>query len=175
VSYRPRFRQQKPQADPTEPFGREGEERGNSHAWNNCTMTSGAMALDYHTRGKKRLWGGRLRHKQSDLTGGTDLGDLATAWKNVGRGYKLKDRTGQGRDGVKRALAEGRAVVIQGVGDTPGRGTYKGPHAGLILPDKLWGDPLASGWQKDVPLDAILDWAQRLNRGIQFAVTRARQ
>lgn len=173
MSYRPRFRSQKPKADPTEPWPGESQAKGDEHAWNGCTMTSGAMALDYHTRGRKRLWGGSLRHKQSDLSGGTDLGDLKVAWSKVGRGYALDIRSGSGKAGVRKALKEGRACVIQGVGDTPGRGTYRGPHAVVLLPDLTLGDPLASGWQKG-DLEQVLAWAARLNSGIQFAVTRPR-
>ena len=57
--------------------------------------------------------------------------------------------------------------------------TYKGPHACYWNPDNLWGDPLASKWQR-VAAGTALDrasihaWAARLNPNIQFAVTRAR-
>lgn len=174
MTYRPRFRSQKPKADPTEPWGTESNARGDEHAWNNCSMTSGAMALDYHTKGKKRLWGGTLRHKQNDLSGGTDLGDVKLAWSRVGAGYTLEIWSGKGwTNGVMKALRQGRAVILQGVGDTPGKGTYRGPHAIILLPDRVLGDPLASGWQV-ANMAQVRAWAERLNKGIQFAVTRPR-
>lgn len=169
--YRPVFRQQKPSADPYEPWPGESSARGDEHAWNNCTMTSGAMALDYHTRGAKRLWGGQLRHRQSDLTGGTDLDDLQRAWSSLG--YTLAIWSGRGWDDLMAAHRVGRAIVCQGIGDTPGSGTYKGGHAGILLPDRAWGDPLATRWQS-VPLADIRRWMERLNPRLQFAVTRAR-
>jgi len=170
--YRPVFRQQKPSVDPREPWPGESNAKGDEHAWNNCTMTSGAMALDYHTRGAKRLWGGDLRHRQSDLSGGTDLNDLKAAWARLG--YTLSIRSGQGWAGVIAARREDRAIILQGIGDTPGSGTYRGAHAAIWLPDGAWGDPLASRWQS-VPQSSIRTWAERLNPRIQFAVTRARQ
>jgi hypothetical protein len=169
--YRPKFRQQKPSVDPKEPWRGESNAKGDEHAWNNCTMTSGAMALDYQTKGAKQLWGGDLRHAQSDLSGGTDLSDLKQAWAR--KGQTLLIRSGQGWAGVIASLREGRAVVIQGTGDTPGSGTYKGPHAAIWLPDRAWGDPLANKWQR-VDNGDIRRWAERLNSRIQFAVTRAR-
>jgi len=177
--YRPLFRQQKPSVDPKEPWPGESAARGSDHGWNNCSMTSGAMALDYHTRGRVRLWGGDLRHHQSDLVGGTDLNDLKVAWSHIGTGYTLLNWSGRGWDAVIAAHEAGRAVMIQGTGDTPGRGIYKGPHACIWCPDNAWGDPLASRWQR-VAAGSALDrasirrWAERLNPRIQFAVTRAR-
>ena len=172
--YRPLFRQQKPAADPKEPWPGESNARGDEHAWNNCSMTSGAMALDYHTHGAKRLWGGDLRHHQSDLSGGTDLNDLKVAWSHIGSGYQLVVLSGRGWDGVMAAHRQGRGIVLQGIGDTPGSGTYRGAHACYWNPDDAWGDPLASRWQRVDRAD-IRRWAERLNPRIQFAVTRARQ
>ena len=139
--YRPIFRQQKPSVDPKEPWPGESVARGDNHAWNNCTMTSGAIGLDFHTRGRKRLWGGDMRHHQGDLVGGTDLSDLKVAWSHIGTGYNLIIKSGDGWDAVIAAHEQGRGVVIQGVGDTPGRGTYKGPHACYWNPDNGWADP----------------------------------
>ena len=169
--YRPTHREQDPVVDPREPWPPEGGAKGREHGWNNCSMTSGAMALDFHTRGRQKRWGGDLRHRQSDLSGGTDLGDVAVAWKRLG--YNLDIRSGQGWAGVVKAHREGRAIIIQGRGDVPGKATYRGPHAAIWLPDGAWGDPLANRWQR-VERAAIRRWAEALNPRIQFAVTRAR-
>lgn len=177
--YRPRFISQRPADDPKEPWPGESKSRGDEHAWNNCVMTSGAMALDFHTRGVKRLWGGDLRHHQGDLVVGTDLGDLQRAWAHVGSGYRLEVWSGRGWDDVVKAHEQGRAIVIQGTGNCPGVGTYTGGHCAIWCPDNAWGDPLTNRWQtvrQDTALDraAIRAWASRLNPRIQFAVTRAR-
>lgn len=169
--YRPTFRQQNPAIDPREPGRGDSAAQGYSHGWNNCTMTSGAMALDYHTRGAKRLWGGDLRHLQSDLTGGTDLSDLARAWARLG--YTLQIRSGRGWADLMARHREGRAIVCQGRGNVPGVSTYTGGHAAIWLPDGAFGDPLANRWQS-VNTAAIREWMERLNPRLQFAVTRAR-
>jgi hypothetical protein len=178
--YRPQFRSQRPADDPKEPWPGESKARGDEHAWNNCVMTAGgAMLLDFHTRGAKRLWGGDFRHHQGDLSGGTDLGDLKQAWAHVGSGYHLDVRSGQGWDEVIKCHDEGRAIVLQGTGNCPGVGTYTGGHAAIWCPDDAWGDPLTNRWQtvrKDSNLDraSIHAWAARLNPRIQFAVSRPR-
>lgn len=172
--YVPTFRSQRPADDPKEPWPGETKARGDDHAWNNCVQTSGAMALDYHTRGARRLWGGDLRHHQSDRYGGTDLRDLAQAWSHIGGGYYLTPLSGKGFAAVDAAHDRGCAVVIQGIGNCPGVGTYTGGHAGIWLPDGRWGDPLTNRWQTGVPQSAIREWAQRLNPRIQASATRAR-
>lgn len=50
----------------------------------NCTMASGAMALDRQTLGKKRTTAGYLRNMQYDQEGGSDLNDLNIA---LARGF----------------------------------------------------------------------------------------
>lgn len=177
--YRPVFRSQRPADDPKEPWPGESKSRGDEHAWNNCTMTSGAMALDFHTRGAKRLWGGDMRHHQGDLSGGTDLGDLAQAWSHVGSGFHLTILSGQGWDTLIKYHDAGHGIVCQGTGNCPGVGTYTGAHAAYWNPDNAWGDPLTSRWQTvraDTNLDraSIRHWMERLNPRLQFAVTRAR-
>ncbi len=171
--YRPTFRSQRPADDPKEPWPGETKARGDSHAWNNCVMTSGAMALDYHTRGAKRLWGGDLRHHQGDMVQGTDLGDLKQAWSHIGGGFFLDVRSGDGWATLNRLHDAGHGIVIQGIGNCPGVGTYTGGHAAYWNPDDAWGDPLTNRWQK-VQQSSIREWAERLNSRCQFAVTRAR-
>lgn len=174
--YRPVFRTQKPPDDPTEPQGGEGRAVGDSHAWNGCVAYSGAMALDYHTKGRKRYWGGRVRHALRNPNGrrpGPTLGldDLQDAWKALG--YTLEDWSGRGWADVLKAHRQGRAIVLQGRGDTPGKGTYKGPHACVWVPDGAWGDPLTNRWQR-VDQAAIRRWAEAWNPRINFAVSRRR-
>src|SRR5262245_51591319 len=169
--YRPVHRQQNPAVDPREPWPGESASRGNSHGRNNCTMTSGAMALDFHPGGARRLWGGDLRHRQSDLVGGTDLGGLQRAWARLG--YTLDVRSGRGWSDLIARHREGRAIVCQGIGNVPGSGTYTGGHAAIWLPDGAWGDPLASRWQS-VSTASIRQWMERLNPRLQYAVTRRR-
>lgn len=170
--YRPRFRQQNPAVDPREPWPGESAARGQEHGWNNCTMTSGAMGLDFHTAGARQLWGGDMRHRQSDLVGGTDLSDLQRAWAKLG--YTLTIRSGSGWAGVIAAHREGRAIICQGRGNVPGSSTYTGGHAAIWLPDGAFGDPLANRWQS-VSTSSIRQWMERLNPRCQFAVTRARK
>jgi hypothetical protein len=186
ATYRPITRLQDPASDPMEPWTGAGPNdtpsRGYTHGWNNCLMTVGGVALDYHTGGARRHWGGTMRHNQTDQVGGTDILDLKTAWAKLG--FTLINRTGQGWAGVAHALdAELRAVCLQGVGNCPGSGTYTGAHAILLLPERrhdsagnlerLMMDPLVKGYQW-ADNAVIREWAQRLNSNIQFAVTRSR-
>lgn len=139
-----------------------------------CTMESGAMGLDYHTLGKTQVWGGQLEQHQTDHVGGTDLYDLATAWKYYGA--VLTQGTG-GWAGVKAALAQGRAVMLQGDYDQIPY-TYKcqkdfnDGHCICLIPDAfIWartGDPLCSAF-KNVPEDTIRAYAEKLNPHVQFA------
>ena len=87
-------------------------------------------------------------------------------------GYHLEDWSGSGWDDVVRAHRD-RAIVLQGRGDCPGKGTYRGPHAAIWLPDGAWGDPLTNRWQR-VDQGAIRRWAEAWNPSISFAVTRRR-
>jgi len=172
--YRPSHRPQDPAKDPDEPSGGESSSRGSDHGWSNCTMSSGADALAYHTRGDLAPWGGRLRHKQGDLDGGTDLYDLRDAWAAYGETLTIK--SGAGWAAVYEAHEAGRAIVIQGTGEVPGSGDFDGGHACAIgietRSDGAWlfGDPLASGWQWIHP-SSIKTWAQRWQSSIAFAVS----
>lgn len=161
--YRPAWRKQDPSVDPREPGGGESSSRGNDHGWSNCTMASGAMALDFDTQGDRKLWGGDLRHHQGDLEGGTDLYDLRDAWAAYGRDLSI--RSGKGWDALKSDRADGRCLVVQGEGNVPGSSTFDGGHACALSPETnadgkwLFGDPLASGWQWVSP-SAIRDWME---------------
>lgn len=143
-----------------------------------CTMTSGAMVLDYHTLGGLQLWGGELERHQNQHTGGTDLNDLALAWAYYGQ--VLTIQSGYGWAGVRRALGEGRAVVLQGDYDrfTGANSCQKGfadPHAIALLPsDTAWaivGDPLCSGF-KVIAEGTVRAYAEKLAPRVHFAVSR---
>ena len=169
--YLPLFRPQR--SDPVETHA--------THEGSNCLMASGAMALDYHTRGRLQVWGGDLRHRQMDLEGGTDLRDLRTAWGSYGE--TLDIRTGQGWAGVLAALTEGRGVLLCGdSGELDGSCAeiQDVEHGIFVHPDRdaagryRYGDPWCAlpGWKWATPA-ALKLYATPL--GMQFAVTAAQE
>lgn len=170
--YRPTFRTQNPATDPKEPYGGESSDRGYDHGWANCTMTAGAMVLDFDTLGATAVWGGDLRHHQSDQEGGTDLNDLKQAWSAYGQ--TLSIRSGNGWDDVEQDRRDGRAIVLQGEGGTPGAGTYTGGHAIAVLPETnsegkwLIGNPECTGFEWVSP-SALRDWAENWSSSIAWA------
>jgi hypothetical protein len=178
-AYRPKHRPQDPAKDPAEPNGGESSSRGSDHGWSGCTLSAGADAIAYHRHyegGSLTPWGGDLRHRQSDLEGGTDLGDVREAWASYGE--ELTIRTGRGWDGVKTDHADGRAIVIQGEGQVPGAGDFTGGHGCSIAPETrssdgawLFGDPLVSDWQW-IPPGKIRTWAEAWDSSISYAVSR---
>lgn len=173
--YRASNRRQDPAVDPTEPYGGESSGAGSDHGWSNCTMASAATALAYQVpRGAgPKPWGGDMRHRQSDMTGGTDLYDARQAWATYGE--TLTIRTGAGWTGVQKAHGEGRAIIVQGEGNVPGSQSFDGGHACVIAPEThadgrwLFGDPLASDWQW-VTQGSIRTWMESLGAGCYFAV-----
>jgi len=174
--YRPTHRKQDPAVDPREPGGGESGSRGNDHGWSNCTMASGAMALDFHTLGRLQVWGGDLRHRQDDQEGGTDLGDVRQAWAAYGE--TLTIRSGRGWSSLTADRSAGRYLVVQGQGDVPGSATFTGGHACVLGTetnqggDWLWGDPLAGGWQWASP-GAIRKWMEAWRSSLDYAMTAA--
>jgi len=173
-AYRPAHRPQDPSRDPHEPTG-ESSDDGYDHGWSNCTMSAGADVLAYQTRGELTLWGGNLRHAQSDLEGGTSLEDLRDAWARYGE--TLEIRTGAGWSAVVDAHEQGRAIVISGSGEVPGVGSFTGGHASAIGPETrscdgawLFGDPLATDWQWIAP-SAIRAWAEDFDPRVSFALS----
>lgn len=176
--YRPRHKQQNPDVDPREPGGGESSNAGHDHGWSNCTMTAGAMALDFHTLGGTDVWGGDLRHApgQPDMTGGTDLWDVEKAWSHYGADLSI--RSGAGWSAAIADHDAGRALILTGEGNVPGAATFDGGHAICILPetghddDWLMADPLSTGpeW---VTEGALYEWAARLSSGINYARTAA--
>ena len=174
--YRPTHKQQDPGIDAAEPTN-ESSDVGHDHGWSNCTMASGAMALDFHTLGETRLWGGDLRHSgQPDMSGGTDLYDLQIAWAEYGAALEI--RSGQGWDAVRADHSDGRAIVLQGSGNVPGSATFDGGHAIVVLPEThsdgrwLQADPLCTGpqWVNEYELQ---EWATDYSIGIAYARTAA--
>jgi hypothetical protein len=173
-TFRAAWRPQDPSKDPKEPNGGESSSAGSDHGWSNCTMASAALALAYQQpRGELAPWGGDLRHRQADQSGGTDLYDAADAWRSYGETLTIK--SGSGWSALVDAHQAGRAIVIQGEGNVPGAETFDGGHACAIAPethssgDWLFGDPLASGWQWVAP-SAIRSWAERWQSSIAYAV-----
>lgn len=176
-AFRAAWREQDPAVDPKEPYGSESSSTGSDHGWANCTMTAGALAIAYQQpRGDLAPWGGDMRHRQGDLSGGTDLYDLRDAWAEYGEELKIK--SGSGWAALVDAHGAGRAVVVQGTGNVPGSESFDGGHACAIAPEThsdgrwLFGDPLASGWQWVKPAD-IRSWAERWQSSIAFAVGEA--
>jgi len=160
--------------DPSEPHV--------AHENNNCTMVSGAMALDYHTAGLIRKRGGDLRHKQLDQVGGTDLSDVAYAWRKYGQTLAIA----QGWAGIRTRLGEGRCIILQGDSgdlDNSCSESQDVAHAVLVHPDThssgawLIADPWCyvagsnglGKWQWLVRED-VYRYAAKL--GFRFAYTR---
>jgi hypothetical protein len=175
--YRPRHKQQNPDVDPHEPTS-ESANAGYDHGWSNCTMASGAMALDFHTLGQRDVWAGDLRHApgQPDMTGGTDLWDVEKAWAHYGEDLDI--RSGDGWAECRADHDEGRALILTGEGNVPGSATFDGAHAIAVLPevrdngDWLIADPLSTGpeWVTEASLRT---WAERLQSSINWARTAA--
>jgi hypothetical protein len=173
--YRPLFRPQYP--DPTTTLD-----------WSNCTMASGAMALDFHTQGKVQMWGGELRKLQSDQIGGTDLGDLQRAWLKAG--YILVNRSGKSWNDCIVDLKNGKGVVLQGdydvfTGADTCQGSFNGDHAVYLNPEFFdggttiaVGDPLCKSFKR-IKITTLKAYAEKfgtrvLGKGqILYAVTRA--
>lgn len=122
-----------------------------------CTLESGAMLLDWHTRGAVQVWGGELipytgRSEASIYGSGANLGDLRQAWLHWNQ--TLSVRSGQTFADLLIALHEGRGAVLQGDYDQFDlaercQDTFLGDHAILLLPYEnsgriLCGDPLCT-------------------------------
>lgn len=144
-----------------------------------CTMSSGAMCLDYHTRGRISVWGGTLERHQNDHSGGTDLSDLGVAWRWYGQ--ELMWGMTSGWAGLKAALSQGRSIVLQGdydrfTGSNSCQLSYRGPHAIALFPsDTAWaivGDPLCNTF-KTIAEPVVRAYAEKLNPRVQWAMSRA--
>jgi hypothetical protein len=89
------------------------QDDGSRHQWENCTMASGATAIDRHTLGRIRTTGARMRACQYDQSGGTDLSDLRVAWsrcfsQNLDVRLKVSWAT------FIRTIKSGRGAVVVG-------------------------------------------------------------
>lgn len=175
--YRPKF---KPQlGDPT-----------GSLDGSNCTMASGAMALDFHTEGKIDVMPGTLRKHQDDQTGGTDIGDVQTAWM---RGYQqvLTDRRGKDWNQLIVDLKNGHGVVLQGdydvlTGADTCLGSFNGDHAIYLNPEFFdgsttiaVGDPLCKSFKR-IKVSVLKAYAEKLGTRVYgkkgpilFGITKA--
>ncbi len=82
-----------------------------THRNNNCTCACAAVALDYETLGKLKVYPGDIRHNQPDQVLGTDLHDMQIAWRKFGHELTISDGTWPN---VITALEEGRCVLLPG-------------------------------------------------------------
>lgn len=163
--YLPEFRPQRD--DPTEPHI--------AHENNNCTMTSGAMCLEYQTQGRVKVWGGTLRHRQYDQDGGTGLDDLKVAWATFGETLHISVL--HTWSAVLARLAEGRMVILQGDSgdlDSSCSEVQDVAHAIAVHPHarpgfRLSADPWCRDW-KFLPESQLRTYASKLN--FQFAFTK---
>lgn len=177
-AYRPAHKMQNPDVDPSEPGPSESAAAGEDHGWSGCTMSAGAMVLDFHTEGAVDVWGGDLRHapSQPDQAGGTDLWDVQKAWGDFGQ--YLDIRSGAGWQACLRDLDDGCAILLTGTGNVPGSATFDGGHAIAVLPERhsdgrqLQADPLCTGpeW---VERDALRAWAERYDPDVNYARSAA--
>lgn len=158
--YRPKFRPQWP--DPTTTLD-----------WTNCTMSSGAMMLDFHTQGKVQKWGGELRKLSGDTSGGTNLDNLKTAWTKLG--YTFIDRRGSTWAQVLADLKNGRGVVLQGdydvlLGSHSCQSSFDGDHAVYANPEInadgiVVGDPLCGAFKR-IPVSVLKAYTEKLGRRV---------
>jgi len=139
--YRPKFKAQ--WNDPTTTLD-----------WFNCTMTSGAMGLDFDTLGHVDVMGGTLRSHSGDHVGGSNLAALEKAWAYYGQ--DLHVQTGGSWSDVTTDLHNYKGVILQGMygalpkayHSTVNSIGFTGAHAIYLNPefnangDVLMGDPL---------------------------------
>ena len=166
--------------DPSEPHIR--------HENANCSPTSGAAALDYHTGGIVRKRGGDLRHllpnPETGVNPGTTLSleDVRIAWKRLGQVLTIS----QGWEAIKLRRREGRCIIIQGDSGDLDRSCSESQdvaHAVLLHPDDgpagdwLIMDPWCYvagsnglGKWRWIDRDDIYAYAKAL--GFRFAFTR---
>lgn len=87
-----------------------------NHENNNCTPTSAAVALDYHTGGAIKKRGGHLRHILNNPNTGRypgvqlSLDDAEDAWRKLGQDLKQES----GWENMKLRRREGRMLILQG-------------------------------------------------------------
>lgn len=151
-----------------------------------CTLESGAMLLDWQTRGAVQVWGGDLipycgKTASELLAQGSNLGNVQQAWRHWSQ--YLDNRTGSTYAAMIACLQEGRALILQGdygIFNLAERcqDSFTGGHAVTVYPYQkdgyiLVGDPLCSGFHgiKSTSLQAYAE-AFSGGSGIFFAVSR---
>jgi hypothetical protein len=121
-----------------------------THENNNCTPTSAAAALDYHTGGTIKKRGGHLRHSLPNPNTGSSPGvglslvDARVAWGKFNQTLVLDD----GWANIKARRLEGRMLILQGdSGDLDGSCSESQDvgHAIAIHPDTPPADK-PGGW-----------------------------
>jgi hypothetical protein len=161
-----------------------------------CTLESGAMALDFHTKGGIKVWGGQLvpwcgltpaqiagqaPRADGEVRTGSGIPNVSMAWKHWNQ--TLGNRIGYRWISVLESLQLGRAVILQGDYDqfslaTRCQDAFLGNHAVIVLPERMagpkWlvGDPLCSGYKWVSELE-LYRYAMKLgfNGQLYFAVT----
>jgi hypothetical protein len=143
-----------------------------------CTFESGAMVLDWHTRGAVKVWGGELipycGKTEAQIVGvGGNLGNIRQAWLHWGQ--QLSVRSGQHWSDLIACLNEGRAVVVQGdYGEftlaEKCQANFDGGHAVSIYPylaaDRLLvGDPLCHTF-KGVRISTLQAYAEAMGAAV---------
>lgn len=143
-----------------------------------CTLESGAMALDWETRGAVQVWGGELipwtgRTEASIAASGTNLGNVRQAWLHWGK--SLSVRSGQSWTQLMQCLAQGRGVILQGDYDQFSRAEkcqvgFERDHAIFLLPFMvgskiLTGDPLCSTYHGREE-SSLRAYAEKLGRKV---------
>lgn len=144
-----------------------------------CSFSSGAMALDFDTLGKIKVWGGTLLAQahltDADIRDGTNLQQVAKAWEAYGQTLTIKSG-GYWAD-VVAALRQGRGVILQGDHDQLSAAArcsdFMGDHAIYLNPELnatgtavLTGNPLCKAFQY-VPLTQLQAFAEKLGRRVR--------
>lgn len=154
-----------------------GDPTTNLDSWI-CTLESGAMVLDWQTRGAVKVWGGELipwcGKTEAQIFGhGTSLSNVRQAWLHWNQ--YLDVRSGGTWADLIVALQEGRAVILQGdygVFSTAIRcqDSFEGDHAISVYPYQvgdrlLCGDPLCADF-KGIPVVDLQAYAEALGAAI---------
>jgi hypothetical protein len=134
----------------------------------NCNMAVGAMLADDHTNGKVAVSPPEMRRWSGDTSGGTNLNDLATAWRHFG--LQLSVPIGVDFDEMVGLLRAGHAVDWQldytpiggGAHSCQRGGTFGHAMMGIEESgnDLIGWDPLCRDWKR-YPKPLIRDALER--------------
>ena len=154
-----------------------------------CTLEAGAMALEFETLGGVSLWGGDMvpycGKSRNAILGlvpkvpmGTNLDQVDAAWHHWGKDLIVKALPWAS---VIAAVAEGRAVVLQGLYAALGTyraSTFTGSHAMIVLPKpasksgwSIVGDPLRRDYI-EIPDTVLRAFAETLAQSERHNVTQ---